>query len=42
MGDISRTYSYAITDCPLPVANLRSKIKVTGATDKSTNEWSSE
>lgn len=42
MDDASRTYSYAIIDSPLPVANYRSKIKVTGAGDNSTVEWSSE
>ena len=42
MDDASRTYSYAIIDSLLPVANYRSKIKVTGAGDNSTVEWSSE
>jgi hypothetical protein len=42
MDDGSRTYSYAITDSPLPVANYRSTIKVTGEGDNSTIEWSSE
>ena len=42
MDDAWRTYSYAIIDSPLPVANYLSKIKVTGAGDNSTVEWSSE
>ncbi|PPR73385.1 MAG: hypothetical protein CFH05_01184 [Alphaproteobacteria bacterium MarineAlpha3_Bin4] len=36
MDDASRTYSYAIIDSPLPVANYRAKIKVTGTGDNST------
>ncbi len=42
MDDGSRTYTYAITDSPLPVANYRATITVTGEGDESTIEWSSE
>jgi hypothetical protein len=40
--DGSRTYSYSITDSPLPVANYFATIKVTGEGDDCTVEWSGE
>jgi len=41
--DNARTYSYAITDSPLPVAEYKAEIKVTEQTEgKSTVEWSAE
>ena len=42
MDDGSRTYSYSIVDSPLPVADYRSTIKVSGEGDDCTLEWSSE
>jgi carbon monoxide dehydrogenase subunit G len=39
--DQAMSYSYAIVDGPLPVANYVSTIKVTGNGDASTVEWSS-
>ncbi len=42
MDDGSRTYSYSIVDSPLPVANYRSTLKVTGEGDDCTIEWTSE
>ena len=40
--DGARTYSYTIVDSPLPVANYRAVIKVTGEGDDCTVEWSGE
>lgn len=41
--DNTRTYSYAITDSPLPVAEYKAEIKVTEQSEgKSTVEWSAE
>lgn len=41
--DNQRTYSYTITDSPLPVANYRAEIKVTDeGNGKSSVEWSGE
>ncbi len=42
VDDSARTYTYSITDSPLPVANYRSTIKVSGEGAGSTIEWSSE
>ncbi len=42
MDDGSRTYSYSIVDSPLPVANYRSTIKVSGEGDDCTIEWTGE
>lgn len=42
IDDNARTYTYSITDSPLPVANYSATIKVTGSGDNSTVEWSSE
>lgn len=38
----ARTYTYSITDSPLPVSNYTATIKVTGDGDNSTIEWSSD
>ena len=38
----ARTYTYSITDSPLPVSNYTATIKVTGECPNSTIEWSSE
>ena len=38
----SRTYSYTIEDSPLPLANYRSTIKVSGEGESCTVEWSGE
>jgi len=42
IDDATRTYSYTIEDSPLPVANYRSTLKVTGEGDSCSIEWSSE
>ncbi len=42
MDDGSRTYTYSIVDSPLPVANYRATIKVSGEGDDCTIEWSGE
>lgn len=42
VDDGARTYSYTISESPLPVANYRATIKVSGEGDNSTVEWSSE
>ena len=42
IDDNARTYTYSISDSPLPVANYTATIKVTGSGDDSTVEWSSE
>lgn len=42
VDDNARTYTYSITDSPMPVANYSATIKVTGSGDNSTVEWSSE
>jgi hypothetical protein len=42
IDDDSRTYSYTITDSPLPLANYKSTIKVTGEGAGCSVEWSSE
>lgn len=42
IDDDSRTYSYTIEDSPLPLANYRSTIKVSGEGEGCTVEWSSE
>ncbi|MDD9876170.1 MAG: SRPBCC family protein [Magnetovibrio sp.] len=42
VDDGSRTYSYSIEDSPLPVANYRSTLKVSGEGDNCSVEWSSE
>jgi len=42
IDDNARTYTYSITDSPIPVANYSATIKVTGSGGNSTVEWSSE
>ena len=42
IDDNARTYSYSITDSPIPVANYTATIKVSGSGENSTVEWSSE
>jgi len=42
LNDDSRTYSYTIADSPLPLANYKSTIKVTGEGENCTVEWSSD
>jgi len=42
VDDGSRTYTYSITDSPLPVANYTGVLKVSGEGDNCTIEWSSE
>lgn len=42
IDDNARTYTYSITDSPMPVANYTATIKVTGSGDSATVEWSSE
>ncbi len=42
VDDGAHTYTYSITDSPLPVANYTATIKVSGEGDNSTIEWSSE
>jgi carbon monoxide dehydrogenase subunit G len=38
----ARTYTYSITDSPLPVSNYTATIKVSGEGENSTIEWSSD
>ena len=42
VDDGAHTYTYSITDSPLPVANYTATIKVSGEGDNSTIEWSSD
>jgi len=42
IDDGSRTYSYSIEESPLPVANYKSTLKVSGEGDACSVEWSSE
>ncbi len=42
IDDDARTYSYTITDSPLPLANYVATIKVTGEGEGCKVEWSSE
>ncbi len=42
VDDGAHTYTYSITDSPLPVANYTATITVSGEGDNSTIEWSSD
>ena len=42
VDDGAHTYTYSITDSPLPVANYTATIKVSGEGENSTIEWSSD
>ena len=42
IDDDARTYSYTITESPLPLANYTATIKVTGEGEGCQVEWSSE